>query len=775
MGPTQRPFPKSHKIKMRNVLQFLATEEPEAQSLHGSIIPLVVFPVKNRCLTSQFGQAYTRVVTDLPQLLDKTKDYLSDDRLALVEEAYRFALHAHDGQLRQSGEPYIQHSLETALILADLKLDASSIAAALLHDVPEDCGVPLSEIEEKFGPEIGKLVDGVTKLGHISGHVLVKPTKEDLQAESLRKMLVAMAEDLRVVFIKLADRLHNMRTLEALPLAKRRAIAKETMEVYAPLAHRLGIGVLQSELEELAFYHLEPLKYRNLKRILSRRETEREQAISQVIAILEAELAKAKIKAKICGRSKSTYSFYRKMERYSAQNKDLDDIHDILAVRVLVDKVEHCYHALGIIHSLWHPISGEFDDYIAMPKENGYQSLHTAVLCFGTPLEIQIRTHEMHRNAEYGIASHWAYKEGLKQDQFELRIARLRQLLDWHKEVTGTAQFLESVKADVFQDQVFVYTPKGDIKNLPAGSTALDFAYHIHTDVGHRCVGAKVNGKLVSLTSFLRNGDTVEVLVGKEAKGPSRDWLNPNLGYVRTTKARDRIRQWFKKEARSDNIEKGREILEKELRRLGTSLANREDIAESFKYESVDDFYEAMGCGEISAAQIALKLAVQEEQPRVAQPIPKTITEPLGIKVLGAGDLLTRLANCCKPVPGDDIVGYVTRSAGVTVHRKDCPNVVNEKEKERLVSVEWGRVDQLYPVIVRIDAWDRVGLLRDISTLVSNESVNISSVRTDSHADSSTSLFLTLETRGVSQLSRLLSKLEGIAGVMNVTRDSEAG
>ena len=760
---------------MRNVLQFFATEECDAQSLHDSIIPLAIYRVKERMLDSQFGREYTQAVAEFPQLLEKAKDYLSADRLGLLEEAYRFALRAHDGQLRQSGEPYVQHSLETALILVDLKLDASSIAAALLHDVPEDCSVPLSEIERKFGPEIGKLVDGVTKLGHMSGQVLGKPSKEDLQAESLRKMLVAMAEDLRVVFIKLADRLHNMRTLEALPLAKRRAIAKETMEVYAPLAHRLGMGVLQSELEELAFYHLEPLKYRNLKRILSRRETEREQAIGQAIAILEAELAKAKVKAKIHGRSKSTYSFYRKMERYMAQNKDLDDIHDILALRVIVDRVEDCYHALGIIHSLWHPISGEFDDYIAMPKENGYRSIHTAVLCFGTPLEIQIRTHEMHRNAEYGVASHWAYKEGLKQDEFELRIARLRQLLDWHKEVTGTAQFLESVKADVFQDQVFVYTPKGDIKNLPAGSTALDFAYHIHTDLGHRCVGAKVNGKLVTLTYFLRNGDTVEILVGKEDKGPSRDWLNPNLGYVRTSKARDRIRQWFKKEARSDNIDKGREILEKELRRLGTSLANREDIAESFKYQSVDDFYEAIGYGEVSAAQIALKLAVQEEQPRITQTIPKTVTEPLGIKVLGAGDLLTRLANCCKPLPGDDIVGYVTRSAGVTVHRKDCPNVVHEREKERLVSVEWGRVDQLYPVTMRVDAWDRVGLLRDISTLVSSEAVNISSVKADSHADGSTSIFLTLETRGVSQLSQLLSKIEGIAGVVNVTRGSEAG
>lgn len=710
---------------------------------------------------------------EVSSLLELTRAYLSSDKLAIIRQAYEFALKAHEGQLRRSGEPYLQHPLETAAILADLKLDASSIAAALLHDVPEDCGVPIEEIEAKFGPEVAKLVDGVTKLSQISGQVAEKPTRDDLQAESLRKMLVAMAEDLRVVFIKLADRLHNMRTLEALPLARRRAVARETMEVYAPLAHRLGIGKMQSELEDLAFYNLEPLKYRHIKHLLTRREVEQELLVKEAVEMLQKELEKAGLRAKVSGRSKSVYSIHRKMDRYGQLGRNLDDIHDIIAIRVLVDKVEECYHALGIIHSLWHPIGTEFNDYIATPKENGYRSLHTTVMCFNVPLEVQVRTYEMHESAEYGLSAHWVYKEGVKQDEFGQRIARLRQLLEWHKEITGTAQFLELVKADVFQDQVFVYTPKGEIKNLPAGSTPVDFAYHIHSGVGHRCIGAKVNGKLVPLTTYLRNGDTVEILVGKAGKGPSRDWLNPNLGYVNTSRARDRIRQWFRKETRAESIEKGREVLEKEMKRLGITLGNREELARMFKYESVDDLYAAIGYGDLSASQVTLKLAVQEEQPKITGELPKAAVAPLGIKVLGSGDLLTRLAKCCSPLPGDEIIGYITRTTGVTVHRKDCPNVVHEKERERLVEVEWGRTDQLYPVWIRVDAWDRVGLVRDITTVVSNEGVNIASMKSLGHGDNSASVFLTLETKGVAQLSRLLSKIEGIGGVTNVVRGSE--
>ena len=572
-------------------------------------------------------------------MLDKAKTYLSEDKLAVIEEAYRFALKAHDGQLRRSGEPYLQHPLETASILTDLKFDASSIAAALLHDVPEDSGVPLEEVETAFGAEIASLVDGVTKLSYISGQMRNRQTKEDLQAESMRKMLVAMAEDLRVVFIKLADRLHNMRTLEALPLARRRAIANETLEVYAPLAHRLGIGKLQSELEDLAFYNLEPLKYKRMKHLLAVRQAEEEQRIAQAIGILEEEFQKAGLKARISGRSKNIYSLYRKLDRYALQGRDLDDIHDIRAIRVLVARVDECYHALGIVHNLWHPIGGEFNDYIATPKENGYQSLHATVMCFNTPLEVQIRTLEMHESAEYGVASGWVYKEELNRISSNGESPGCASVLEWHKEISGTAQFLESVKADVFQDQVFVYTPKGEIEEPARRLHATGFRLCDPHQPGASCIGAKVNGKLVSLTNYLRNGDTVEIVTSKEDKGPSRDWLNPNLGFVNTSRARDRIRQWFKRQSRSDNIEKGREILEKEMRRLGMSLGNREDLAHSFKYESVEDFYAAIGYGEMSASQIAFKHAVQEEQPRVAEPIPPTVPPPSTSRCWGRGEL----------------------------------------------------------------------------------------------------------------------------------------
>jgi len=711
---------------------------------------------------------------EIAQILERAREYLSEDKLASVEGAYQSAMIAHQGQLRESGEPYLQHPLETASILVDLKLDASSIAAALLHDVVEDCAVPLSQIEETFGPEIIKLVEGVSKLSQRSWQRIDKSEKGDLHNESLRKMLVAMAEDLRVVFIKLADRLHNMRTLDALPPARQRAIAKETLEVYAPLAHRLGIAKVRAQLEDLAFYYLQPVKYRHIEKLVAKRQSDQEDFINQAIQVLEGELEKAGLKVKVRGRSKNLYALHKKIEKYTSQGKDFEDVYDIIALRVLVDKIEDCYHALGIIHNLWHPLNSEFNDYIASPKESGYQSLHTTVMCLGTtPLEIQIRTHQMHHTAEYGIAAHWRYKEGTKQDsQFDQRIAGLRQLLEWHNELSGTAEFLESVKTDIFQNQVFVYTPQGDIKDLPAGSRPVDYAYRVHTDLGHRCVGAKVNGRLVPLSYQLRNGDTVEIITAKGGKGPSRDWLNPNLEYVTTSHARGRIRQWFKKQARSENIEKGKELLEKELRRLVLNSTNRDEVARLFKYETMDDFHAAIGYGEITINQIAMKLAVREEQPRVTETMPATSLSP-SIKVLGTGELLTHIANCCNPLPGDSIIGYITRNRGVTVHRTDCPNVINEQEKERLVSVEWGSGVQLYPVVILVEAWDRVGLLRDITTLIAGEKINVASVTLSDHEDHSISVFITLTTKGVTQLSRLLSKIEGIGGVINVVRSTE--
>ena len=711
-------------------------------------------------------------------LLDKAGRYLPPEKLALVSEAYSFALKAHQGQVRKSGGPYLEHPLSVALTLVELQLDATALAAALLHDVPEDSDVTLAMIEAKFGKEVAKLVDGTTKLGQISrrapGQAVWRgdTATSQRQAENLRKMLVAMAEDLRVVFIKLADRLHNMDTLEALPPERRRSIARETLEIYAPLAHRLGIWELKWQLEDLAFRYLEPRKYNHLAHLIAARRTEREGFIARVIEILDKEFKRVGLKVEISGRPKHLYSIHQKMERYAAQGKHFDSIYDLLALRLLVDAVPDCYNAVGIVHSLWHPLPGAFDDYIANPKPNGYQALHTAVMCLGTtPLEVQIRTREMHHIAEYGIAAHWRYKEGKKRDvHFEEKIGWLRQLIDWHRELSGAEEFLESVKTDIFIDQVFVFTPRGEIKDLPKGSTPLDFAYRIHTELGNRCVGAKVNGRLVQLNSQLNNGDVVEIMTTRRDKGPSRDWLSPHLGYVKTSHARQKIRQWFKKQERAENIERGRELLEKELRHLGLKFSDREALARFFRYDSLDDFLAAIGYGGISVHHIAIKLAAQQEQPRVVAEITPPKPPAGAVQVLGVGDLLTNLGGCCRPVPGDKIVGYITRSRGVTIHRWDCYTVVREGEKERLVEVEWGQADALYAVSVQVEAWNRVGLLRDISTIVAEEKVNIANMSVTEHDDLTTSLYFNIETKGLAQLSRLLAKIEGIRGVASVAR-----
>ena len=708
------------------------------------------------------------------QLIAKSQEYLPPEKIVLVEEAYNFAAKAHEGQVRKSGEPYLEHPLQTALTLAELQLDASSLAAALLHDVPENCGIPVSKIEAKFGSEVAKLVDGTTKLGKLSLQALDEVVTKESQLENLRKMLVAMAEDLRVVFIKLADRLHNMQTLDALPPEKQLSIAQETLEIYTPLAHRLGIWELKWQLEDLSFRYLEPERYHQIAKLIAARRVKRESFITQVIRILRKEFDSVGLRAEMSGRPKHIYSIHRKMEKYSALGKDFDDIHDLLALRVLVSTVPDCYSAVGVIHSLWRPLPEEFDDFIANPKPNGYQAIHTAVMCLGTvPLEIQIRTRDMHHIAEYGVAAHWRYKEGEKKDMhFEERIAWLRQLIDWHRELSGAEEFLESVKTDIFIDQVFVYTPKGEIKALPKGSTPLDFAYRVHTELGHRCVGAKVNGRLVPLTYQLNNGEVVGIISAKRAKGPSRDWLNPHLGYTNTSHAKEKIRQWFKRQERAENIERGRELLEKEMRRLGIKLSEREELAKLFNYDNSDDFLAAIGYGGITMHQIAVKLAAEQEQPKEVEAREVTLPKPpvSAIKVLGVGDMLVNLARCCRPVPGDRIIGYVTRSRGVTVHRQDCYNVIHEDEKERLVNVEWGQTDSLYPVNIQLEAWDRVGLIRDISTMVAEEKVNISGMNLINHEEDTISLYFVLETRGLAQLSRLLAKIEEIRGVISVTR-----
>ena len=710
----------------------------------------------------------------LTELLNMAKEYLPPEKLTLVEDAYAFAAEAHAGQVRKSGDAYIEHPLQVAIILAGRQFDASTLAAALLHDVPENCDVPVSEIEARFGPEVARLVDGTTKLGKISLHV---PSDENrrAQAESLRKMLVAMAEDLRVVFIKLADRLHNMRTLKALSPEMQRRIAQETLEIYAPLAHRLGIWELKWQLEDLSFRYLEPDKYHHVAKLIASRRAQREDYIAKIIKILEIELKKAGLQAEISGRPKHIYSIYHKMERYATQGKDFDDIYDLLALRILVGTVTDCYNVLGLIHSLWRPLPGAFDDFIANPKPNGYQALHTAVMSMGNvPLEVQIRTREMHRTAEYGVAAHWRYKEGEEKDlHFEERISWLRQLVEWHRELSGAEEFLESVKTDIFIDQVFVYTPKGSIIDLPKGSTPLDFAYRVHTELGNRCIGGKVNGKLVPLNYQLNNGDSVEIVAAKGEKGPSRDWLNPHLNYVKTSHARTKIRQWFGRQERAENIERGRELLDKEMRHLGIKPAEREGLAKMFKYDSLDDFLAAIGYGGITTHQIAVKLSDQETPPPAKPEVAPPKPPQSAVRVQGVGDLVTNLARCCHPVPGDRVIGYVTRSRGVTIHRKDCYNVVHEVEKERLISVEWEPTDSLFPVNIQVEAWDRVGLIRDITTIVAEEGLNITSMNLVLQDGNKVMENFTLQARDLAQLSRLMAKIDGIRGVTGVSRIGE--
>ena len=711
-------------------------------------------------------------------LIDKALDYLPREKLTVVENAGRFAQEAHQGQTRLSGEPFFEHPLQTALYLADLRLDPDALAAALLHDVMEDCNVPFEVLAQQFGDEVAKLVDGVTKLTRTELKVeerqtgpAVRSEDNEARAASLRKMLMSMAEDIRVVLIKLAVRLHNMRTLEAHPQERRVAIAQETLDIYAPLAHRLGIWEIKWRLEDLAFQHINPEAYRDISKLLNSKRAEREAYVQRVIGLLGSELEAAGIESEITGRPKHIYSIYKKLDNYASQNKAVDEIYDLFALRVLVKDVQDCYAALGAVHARWHPLPGQFDDYIANPKDNLYQSLHTAVLCEdAAPVEVQIRTDEMHRLSEYGVAAHWLYKEGGASDvRFEEKMTWLRQLLEWQREVSGAEEYVEAFKTDIFNNQVFVYTPKGDLKELPAGATPLDFAYRIHTDVGHRCIGSKVNGKLVPFHYQLKNGDTVQILTSKTVRGPSLDWMNPDLGYVKTASAREKIRQWFNRQNRKANLQRGRDIFHKQLRRLSTDLDDLE-LARLMKFDTTDEFLAALGGGSLTIAQVVKALSSQEVTPQGGQQIALPATGPgSGIEVLGVGDLLTRIAVCCSPIRGDEITGYITRNRGVTVHRKSCPNVVNEQEVERLVEVSWGKTQTLYPVRLRIEAWDRVGLLRDVTSLVSDERVNMASCVSEEYDDISV-ISLTVYIDGIDQLSRLFSKLEGVEGVIHVAR-----
>ncbi len=695
----------------------------------------------------------------------------------LIRRAYELAAMAHEGQTRASGEPYIQHSLAVAKILADLNLDPAVIAAGLLHDVVEDTGFTIEDIQREFGEEIARLVDGVTKLQQIDqlSQMDQRPLS-DLNSESLRKIFLAMVDDVRVVLIKLADRLHNMRTLGALPEERRQRIARETLDVFAPLANRLGIWQMKWELEDLGFRHLDPVRYKEIARLIADRRAEREAHIEHIVTTLKGKLAEAGIQAEVSGRPKHIYSIYKKMAR---KGVTFEQIYDVRAVRVIVADIPTCYQVLGIVHGLWRPIPGEFDDYIATPKDNMYRSLHTAVVADdGKTLEVQIRTYEMHQTAEYGIAAHWRYKEGGKRDlEYENKIAWLRSLLDWRQDVADAGDFVESLKTDVFQDRVYVFTPKGDIIDLPAGATPIDFAYHVHTEVGDRCRGAKVNGRLVNLDYQLKTGDQVEIITAKRG-GPSRDWLNPHLGYVKTQRARSKIRQWFKRQDRDKNIAQGRDFLERELKRLGVDGLAHERISKLFGYDKLDDFLAAVGTGDINSQQIAGQIVNLELEQRAAEAtVPAEVPAPPppltveGIEVHGTGGLLTHIARCCNPLPGDQIIGYITRGRGVTIHRRDCPNVLLSQERERLIEVAWGPSQQTYPVQVRIVAYDRGGLLHEISGIVAGEGINMSQVNITTSRNIAT-FYTTMEITGIAQLSRVLAKIERVPNVIEARRQT---
>lgn len=714
-------------------------------------------------------------MTELELLLALVKSYNPDLDTERIERAYAVAEAAHAGQTRASGEPYVMHPLATAKILADLYMDEDSIVAALLHDVPEDTAVTLEELREKFGDDVAQLVDGVTKLSKL------RYGKEQVEAESLRKMFLAMAEDIRVVLIKLADRLHNMRTLSSLKREKQLKIARETLEIFAPLANRLGIYNIRRELEDLSLKYLEPEKFEEIEEFLADDRDDRHSYIGQAITQLREKLAAEGVQADISGRPKHIYSIYKKM---LAKRRDFEHIYDIRAIRCLVDDKSQCYLVLGIVHSLWTPIPGEFDDYIAKPKENAYQSLHTAVIGpGGKALEVQIRTKQMHQIAEYGVAAHWRYKEpgGKRDPRLEEKINWLRQLQEWRAEVTTASAFVDALKTDLFKDQVYVFTPKGQIIEMAAGATPIDFAYHIHTEVGNRCRGAKVNGKIVALETALKTGDRVEILTAKKG-GPSRDWLNPTLGLVHTARAKEKIRQYYRKQEREVARIEGRALLDKELHRLGLAQKNLDEIAKLFGYGNADELAEAIGYADIGMQQIGIKLleAEQTKPPAAPEVIPETKPRPkvpneVGLEIGGVGNLLTRVAQCCKPVPGDEIVGYISHGRGIAIHRRDCKNVIDHEGGEgRWIALSWKgmKQEQVYPVTIEVRAFDRSGLLHDLSGVVSEEGVNMSSVSSRSRRDNTAVVSATLEIGNATQLSRILNKIERLPNVLDARRVS---
>jgi GTP diphosphokinase / guanosine-3',5'-bis(diphosphate) 3'-diphosphatase len=739
---------------------------------------------------------------NLEELLVRLPDDYTPADKELIQRAYRLAEKAHAGQKRASGEPYVNHLLAVSAILAEFSMPAEVVGAGLLHDTIEDTSITAEDLRRDFSDEVVNLIQGVTKLTQLprvsrgehreealprlaedsaaaelreaaraaENEAELRDRKRELSIETLRKTFLAMDSDVRVVFIKLADRLHNMRTLGAFPEAKRHRIAQETLDIFAPLANRLGIWQIKWELEDLGFRYTNAEKYKEIAEQLAVRRESREAEIENIIGSITKVLKDAAIKAEISGRPKHIYSIYKKMIE---KGKSFDLVRDVRGVRLIVTDVSACYAALGVIHTHWRPIPNEFDDYIAAPKDNFYQSLHTAVIYDdGRPVEVQIRTNDMDENAEFGIASHWRYKEGGSRDKYDERINWLRRVMEWRQDVDDAQEFVDSMKTDVFKDRVYVFTPHGDIIDLPVGSTPIDFAYHVHTNVGNRCRGAKVNNKLVPLDYVLKTGEQVEVLTAKQG-GPSRDWLNSNLGLVHTQRARSKIRAWFKKQDQNQNVSQGREILEHEIQRLG--LPELDDDAlktlSSHFGRAADELYVAIGCGDINVARVVNKLVETKESDDILVVVPPSsdAVPSEAVTVLGLKGLLTSMGKCCNPTPGDEIIGYITRGHGATIHRQDCPNMLRIQDRERLVKVSWGENVRTYPVPIRIRAYDRQGLMSDITNLFNSESVNIVDVRVGT-AKNLADLYIVIEVRDIAQLSRMLARIENLPNVLEAQR-----
>jgi len=719
----------------------------------------------------------------LAEFMEYIHTYLTDDECNQVLKAFELADKAHEGQLRASGEPYIMHPLAVADILAHLQIDHITLMAALMHDVVEDTSYSKEDLEEMFGSEVAFLVDGVTKLNQFQYE-----TKEDRQMENYRKMILAMAKDVRVVVIKLGDRLHNMRTLKHMRSDKQKRIAKETLEIFAPLAHRLGIFNVKWELEDLSFRYLEPEKYYDLVDQMKQKRQAREDIVNDTMSQLTKALGEAHIKADIKGRPKHFYSIYKKMKK---DNRDLSQIYDLLAVRVIVDTIPDCYAVLGIAHSLWKPLPYRFKDYISMPKSNMYQSLHTTVIgTMGQPVEIQIRTWEMHRVSEYGVAAHWRYKEGNKNGDkdFDQKVAWLRQVLEW-QDTSNPTELVNALKLDVFSGEVFVFTPKGDVVKLPIGSVPLDFAYRVHTDVGHRCVGAKVNGKIVPLDYTLQNGDIVDIITSKTGR-PSLDWLN----IVGSSESKSKIRNWFKRENKAENIEKGLEALEKEAKRLNYSWKeliadNRlQQVTKQLKAGIEEEMFAACGYGGIPVSTVLLRLIElykkskeAEESKRSTEQIieklkvqgPKATKNGTGVLVKGEAGVMVRMAKCCNPVPGDDIIGYITRGRGVSIHRSDCTSLGHTPEDlERMIEVSWdGSSGESFHVGIDIQAYDRNGLLMEVMAVLSELKITITNINAKVQEDTkNVSINVTVDIRDISQLDFVMTKLRRIREVYTVQR-----